>query len=318
MEVTPSPEPVNGSAAPAPRERNTKDSPFCWQHKIVLRRIRERFRDSNKTAHAIAIYAGLTEIASDQQKQRFQVSVAAIAEKAGTSYKTTLGFLRELDLLGVVRIERQTFPGSKLDAPAIYTLPALCSHDTPLGSADIPLCNGGVQPCTTYVRRISEEGIEESEKKLSSPSARKDKDGSQVKAGESTLTLKEFARLILPVFNRPVDDRLTRAEHKFEKGFQISAVDANCLVQFFKLPANSSKREVRSRSQKFATLLDALNEQIAFARRACPRPKSKPVTAVPMPAPPPEHEVAPIREVATEVFANIRAALTGHGPIRGQ
>ena len=137
---------VNGVARQAQRTRNISSrAPFCWQEKQALRSIRARFEDSNKTPYALAIYLALTELASDRQCETFQGGIATIAKKAGTSYKTTLEYLRELEVLGVIHIRRMTFAGSKLDAPAFYTLLELCKPDTPLCKVDIPLCNEGLK-----------------------------------------------------------------------------------------------------------------------------------------------------------------------------
>ncbi len=79
------------SAAGAPASPDTSRSindPFCWQNKKVLTHITETFAESDRAASARSVYLALSEVASDEQSDTFQVSKALIAHKAGVSIKT--------------------------------------------------------------------------------------------------------------------------------------------------------------------------------------------------------------------------------------
>lgn len=102
--------------------RDTKDGPWCWQSKHVLRFIRDCFDDTNTVSSAIAIYTSLTEIASDHQSETFTCTIREIASKAGTSYRTATSVLKRFERLGVVAIQRNTIAGSKENAPSTYSL----------------------------------------------------------------------------------------------------------------------------------------------------------------------------------------------------
>src|SRR5262245_45614493 len=64
------------------------EPPFCWQSKIVRRRIRDAFDSSSNVLSALGVYDALTEIASDFNSERFQVSRAHIAAVSGASVTT--------------------------------------------------------------------------------------------------------------------------------------------------------------------------------------------------------------------------------------
>lgn len=139
---------TNGAMA-EPTPRSAKEAPYCWAAKGVLRVIGERFQNSNKVPTARSVYLALCEIASDVQSESFRVKIALVADKAGVSYKTALEYLRELEIAGLVGVQRAKIEGSKLDAPSLYTLLPLCNSVTAVCSSDIPLCNGGVRPSVT-------------------------------------------------------------------------------------------------------------------------------------------------------------------------
>ena len=132
-------------------ERKTKKLPYCWSEKARLRMINDVFsgKISGKQAGTTArsIYLALCEIASDKQKDRFDVSQAEIAHRAlvsTASVKRTLPVFRRL---GLVKIKRNSFNG--IETRSTYTLVrgAASSHRA---SASSPACNK-----VSYVRRIS-------------------------------------------------------------------------------------------------------------------------------------------------------------------
>jgi CRP-like cAMP-binding protein len=88
-----------------PRGKPSVESPFCWQSRNVLRRIRTRLEDS---ASALAIYVALTEISSEEiGASSFQVTQRTIAEHAGVSKRTVQTWLPELQRIGVIAIEKR-------------------------------------------------------------------------------------------------------------------------------------------------------------------------------------------------------------------
>src|SRR5437667_456982 len=78
-------------------KRSTKDGPFCWQNKHVLRAIRDHFDATNNVSSALAVYLALTEIASDKQSELFDRRIGDIAARAGVSYKTANKVLHRLE-----------------------------------------------------------------------------------------------------------------------------------------------------------------------------------------------------------------------------
>ena len=138
--------------------RSTRDGPFAWVSKAAMRRIQDRFAESDRVPVANSVYLALALIASDMQTENFTVKISLIASRAGVSYKTALGYLRELETAGVVGIRRSKVEGTKLDAPSTYILLPVCRDDTALCSTVIAVCNGGFNPSLS-------ERIEEPEKK---------------------------------------------------------------------------------------------------------------------------------------------------------
>jgi hypothetical protein len=111
-------------------KRSTKDGPFCWQTKKVLRLIRDHFDDTNSASSALAVYLSLTEIASDGKSEVFQRRILEIAERAGVSYKTAAKVLSRLEALSIIAITRNKISGTKENAPSTYTLLKL-GNDNP-------------------------------------------------------------------------------------------------------------------------------------------------------------------------------------------
>lgn len=103
-------------------QRCTKDGPFCWQNKRVLRRIRDHFDNTNNISSALAVYTTLTEIASDEQSETFQRRILEIGARAGLSYKTTAKVLYRLEALSIIAIRRNKISGTLENAPSTYSL----------------------------------------------------------------------------------------------------------------------------------------------------------------------------------------------------
>ena len=64
--------------------RTPRDSPFCWQAKEALRRIRDWFDESNNVASALAVYLALSEAESNKGAAGpFVATQSDIAKRAG-------------------------------------------------------------------------------------------------------------------------------------------------------------------------------------------------------------------------------------------
>ena len=174
--------------------RSIRDNPFAWASKAALRRIQDRFEESDKVPVAISVYMALCVSASDVQREEFTVKIAQIASRAGVSYKTAHIYLCDLETAGLVNIKRSTVPGTKLDAPSTYTLLSVCSSDTARCSSDIPLCSRGVEPSFTERIEESEKNTEKKTRTRTSASARKERFSAEVVQGIYDAYPKKSAR----------------------------------------------------------------------------------------------------------------------------
>jgi hypothetical protein len=80
------------------------------------------FDATNDVNSARSLYLALSEFASDNGTETFTESIAQIARRAGVSYRTTTSFMKRFESLKLIAIVRQTFPGTKLQAPNSYTM----------------------------------------------------------------------------------------------------------------------------------------------------------------------------------------------------
>jgi hypothetical protein len=92
----------------------TKQAPFAWADKRVLRKIREGVEDYGS---ALAVYHALTVVASDNQSEEFQTTQAWLGTLAGLSPRTVQSRVKELARLKVVEISTPA-----LRAPSTYRL----------------------------------------------------------------------------------------------------------------------------------------------------------------------------------------------------
>jgi hypothetical protein len=107
----------------AGRGKPGKERPWCWQEKAGRRMIRTMFDSRPKQmSSALSVYDALTEIASDEQRNKFEAAVAQIASYAGVSPSTVWRLLPLLEELSLITIRRNDRPGSRLKAPSTYTL----------------------------------------------------------------------------------------------------------------------------------------------------------------------------------------------------
>jgi hypothetical protein len=117
------------------RGKPCKERPWCWQEKRVLRTIDNIFDATNDAAAARSVYLAMTEIASDEQSDTFTKPIANIARRAHVSYRTASEKLKRFEALEIIRVERNTIPGTRELGPSTYTL----------GNGCLTLGNGGLQ-----------------------------------------------------------------------------------------------------------------------------------------------------------------------------
>jgi hypothetical protein len=116
------------------RERSTRDGPFCWQSKAAYDLILDKFADTGDTTSALALYVGLTRIASDQGCPTFMKSLTYVAQKCGMSRRTAGNFLAPFEEIGLIHVQKNTMPGSKLKAPHRITVLSMGNNCASMGS----------------------------------------------------------------------------------------------------------------------------------------------------------------------------------------
>ena len=75
--------------------------PFCWQDKVALRLIHEKFKKS-EIATALAVYTALTMYASNFQAETFQIRRKTLCDFVGRSGNVVDGYLAQLAELGLI------------------------------------------------------------------------------------------------------------------------------------------------------------------------------------------------------------------------
>ncbi|NQV14693.1 winged helix-turn-helix domain-containing protein [bacterium] len=131
--------------------RVIQQTPFSWQEKEVLRCIRMHLDESSLLNSALALYLVLTEIASNQQTEKFPASYAKIAQMTGISRRSAIRIMREFEILGIVNVKRRKEGNRNLNS--VYTLLSGDSQSLVPGTK-----TGKLSP----LRRIKEESVEES------------------------------------------------------------------------------------------------------------------------------------------------------------
>jgi hypothetical protein len=111
---------MNKRARQKPSQRTIQGTPFCWQDKRVMRKIRECFDKTHTVDSALAVYVAMTEIASDHQADTFTTTHAHISQKCGCSLRTVASRLKELQQVGLISIATP-----ELRAPSTFTLLAV-------------------------------------------------------------------------------------------------------------------------------------------------------------------------------------------------
>jgi hypothetical protein len=107
--------------------RDTRNAPFCWQEKALLRQLRAYYSGDRlkRRTTAFAVYLVLTEIASDQYGQAQATAfVKEIGDRLGASETTVKDYLRDFETLGIVRVERRMVEERVNTANTYYLLTA--------------------------------------------------------------------------------------------------------------------------------------------------------------------------------------------------
>jgi hypothetical protein len=97
--------------------RQIEQAPFCWQHKLALRLIRDSCDAEKAVSSTLAVYVALTEIASDEESETFTTTHAWIALKSGLSARTVQDRLNRLSEIGLLEVSTPA-----LKSPSKYRL----------------------------------------------------------------------------------------------------------------------------------------------------------------------------------------------------
>ena len=117
------------------------NTPFSWQDKRVIRKIRESFDDQAIVASALSTYFALSVVASDKGADEFQTTHPWVASMAGLSSRTVGQRLSDLKEIGVIDV---TTPALK--APCTYRLLPFSNGCATFGNGCRALSNG----CRTF------------------------------------------------------------------------------------------------------------------------------------------------------------------------
>ncbi len=112
----------------------SEEKPFCWQSKTAMRTIRAAYGDAPGTLPYLnSLYAGLTEIASDEGRPSFTKSIAQIISICGGSDKQIRKMLLILEQLGLIHVTRECVyhEGRKERRPSTYTLLSVPTSPVP-------------------------------------------------------------------------------------------------------------------------------------------------------------------------------------------
>jgi hypothetical protein len=103
--------------------REARRPPFCFQTLDATAAIRERF-DGVRRGTAIAIYATLTEVANEiggaDARESFEATRKRIAEMVGISVDTLDRYVRILEQIGLIAVERRT--AGSVNLPNVWHL----------------------------------------------------------------------------------------------------------------------------------------------------------------------------------------------------
>ena len=106
------------------RARRTKDGPFAWMSKRVIRVIEEALDGSEiKYSTALSVYAALCVISSDEEgHDSFSTTIGLISKKSGVGNTRVFQVLSIFEDLRIIHILRKRSPKKYMKEPSIYTL----------------------------------------------------------------------------------------------------------------------------------------------------------------------------------------------------
>src|SRR5438067_3768241 len=196
-----------------PRRRQPSDSgPWCWQEKGALNLIMCELSEGGGTCAGRSVYLALTEFASDAHTASFVVTVAEIAHRAGVSRRTTATALKQLEEIGLVRIERRHAPeGGFLKLPSCYTL-------TSIGIR----CTSRRSTCTSMRNEQEHISFADIQKESGNNNAEKSKKHDHAHAGRLPLENSERSTSVIAISTEQEDllnqiGELCASENRTEK-----------------------------------------------------------------------------------------------------
>lgn len=124
--------------------RDIREAPFCWQEKTALRLIRNSFKPSEAPV-AGYVYVALTELASDHQRQDFQIKRMTLAKRVGRSGNVLDSYLNRLADLKLIEKSPMAVDG-EYRCMTIRLLPAQAvveqEDEAPLPAVGVSLPTG--------------------------------------------------------------------------------------------------------------------------------------------------------------------------------
>ncbi len=100
--------------------RSTRNQPFCWQEKKILRILKTRYKKS-ELAKMRNLYLTLTEIDSDFNGKPIQFYTKTISTYSGLSRDFVPSALKELGQLGIIKIHGRKKAGKFSHLELIFT-----------------------------------------------------------------------------------------------------------------------------------------------------------------------------------------------------
>jgi hypothetical protein len=177
--------------------RNIEDAPFCWQTKIMLRKIRNNVADMTIGSSVLKVYSALTEIASDEQSEIFETTHPHIASKALLSAATVKRSLPILVELSAVKITPNVRLGSKMKAPNTYALLPIAHGEPAIAHS----CNKGQ---LSQSRRILEQSKNNDDEKALGNSLAEEQEHATGKSSSSSSSVSDLEEAVATLGDGPL------------------------------------------------------------------------------------------------------------------